>query len=317
MPKASTEAAEIRGPSDRVPDLRVIENDVPPPSPNQPLLDLVREVKAERKLTERDHRDIELWQRYQLSDSEDQLRKIKGAIIERHQDFIDAMVLKTRAGNPSEDDFQEGALEFAQAFERWNPKKAAMTTYGGDRIFWKLRRNDRDQSDIPRPLWEFIGRMLPAERALRTELGREPTDEEMAAQLIESNLAAELGREPTSEELSNRLKTTIDTIREARAVKEKPASLDALISSGYEADRSLHGAGNPDSEDAALDRILVRQGMKYVTPRQGRMILGYFYLELTQTELAQREGLSQMQVSRDIRRGLTRMFAGLEGPSGR
>jgi RNA polymerase sigma-B factor len=68
-----------------------------------------------------------------------------------------------------------------------------------------------------------------------------------------------------------------------------------------------------DPYGASHDRLLLAAGFRTLAPRERRIVHLRFYEGLSQTEIAQEVGLSQVQVSRLLRASLERMRCALEG----
>ncbi len=131
-------------------------------------------------------------------------------------------------------------------------------------------------------------------------------------------LHSRLGRTPTVKELSDLMSLPEDEVREARIASNgyNSASLDAAIggsASGEAALRDFIGA-----EDQALELVedvhSLAPLLAELDERDREIIHLRFVEELTQGQIGERLGISQMQVSRLLSRTLTRLRAGMLAP---
>lgn len=135
-------------------------------------------------------------------------------------------------------------------------------------------------------------------------------------------LAGTLGRAPTIRELAEHLQLSSSDVLEAleAAAARDARSLDAPIERGDGDGADTPTAGLMGDEDAALELALeradLRRALARLSPEQREVIVLRFFADLTQSQIARRVGVSQMQVSRILRRALATMreFAGLQDP---
>jgi RNA polymerase sigma-B factor len=157
-------------------------------------------------------------------------------------------------------------------------------------IIGEIKRHFRDRGwavRVPRGLQELsirLGRIL---EQLTTELERSPTIAELA-------IAAGVGEEDV-----------LEAIESSRAYASVPLSTQP---EGDDEDDALAAIGAPEpGYDVSEDRAILAPGLAALDPRERRIILLRFYAGLTQTQIAQRIGISQMHVSRLIRRSLEKI----------
>lgn len=191
---------------------------------------------------------------------------------------------------PIEDLCQVGAIALVKAIERFRPEHgASFKAYAVPTIVGELRRHFRDTGwalHIPRSLQDRARRLGVALNDLSARLGRSPTIAELAA-------STGFSREEVIEGLEVRM--AYDT-----------SSLDATGQSDDEGWRARLGA-----EDDALERVeysAVLERTMRALPERERMLLHLRFAEdLSQSEIARRVGVSQMHVSRLLRRAVTRL----------
>lgn len=154
-------------------------------------------------------------------------------------------------------------------------------------ITGELRRHFRDHCWAirpPRGVQELRARTTRERDSMSQRIGREPREDE---------IARELGVEPGA-------------VREALHVDDsyRPRSLDAMLGGGT---MSLGDTvADPDDPMAGVElRLVVGRVLDDLSPVDRRVLWWRFGEECTQREIAVRMGISQMQVSRILRRILT------------
>jgi RNA polymerase sigma-B factor len=201
-----------------------------------------------------------------------------------------------RTNEPLDDLMQVASVGLVKAIDRFDPSRGtAFSTYAVPTILGELKRYFRDSGwavHVPRGMQERVMKLDTAAQELHRKLGRSPSPKELAAQL-------ELSEEEVLEAM------------------EAASAYDAV---SLEQQRS----GDPDNgsgSDTFQDKLgteeeryeLVEYGatiaptLKALSPRE-RLILHLRFVEdMTQSEIAERIGVSQMHVSRLIRRSLARL----------
>jgi RNA polymerase sigma-B factor len=198
-----------------------------------------------------------------------------------------------RGGEPLDDLIQVASLALLKAIDRFDPsRETAFSSFAVPTILGELKRHFRDKGwsvRVPRDLQE---------RAVRLE----PTGEA---------LARELGRVATPTELAERLGVTLEQLLEAReaAGAYRAVSLDRPRDDDEEGSDALAVAfgiedrGFGEAEDAAT----VERLMRVLTDRERDVLRLRFAEDLTQAEIGERVGVSQMHVSRIIRQAIGRL----------
>jgi RNA polymerase sigma-B factor len=204
-----------------------------------------------------------------------------------------------RAAEPFDDLFQVACVGLIKAIDRFDLERdIAFSTFAVPTILGEIKRYFRDRTwsvRVPRDLQELSLKVDRAVTDLTLALQRAPTVGEIAA-----NVAAEEA-------------DVLEALHAAGAYRA--ISLDAPRGSGDDdSDDTLGDTLSVDdnrfarAEDRATLACLVRG----ITPRE-RKILGLRFAEdLTQAEIGERVGLSQMQVSRIIRQALVRLQVSAE-----
>jgi RNA polymerase sigma-B factor len=205
-----------------------------------------------------------------------------------------------RSSEPFEDLLQVASLGLLKALDRFDPSRGhPFSSFAVPTILGEMRRYFRDSG------WSVHVPRGEQERALKVRDAQE-------------SFANEHGHAPTVNQLAEYLEVATDDVIEAlQAIQAYEAlSLDAPRP-GADGDAMTYGEaiGNEDERyelvelDATVTAVLER------IPKRERMILRMRFVEdLTQTEIAARVGVSQMQVSRLLRRSLDQLRALTQDP---
>jgi len=203
-------------------------------------------------------------------------------------------------GEPLEDLVQVGAIGLIKAIDRFDLDRGVeLSTYAVPTIVGEIRRHFRDRSwgvHVPRRLKEL---------ALRV------------SRLVD-DLAAELGRAPTVAELAEAADVEEDDVIEAleTARAHTPASLSTPVEASGEL-TLIDLIGEDEAGYAALERgSVVRTGLEGLEERERRIIVLRFLKGLSQSQIAAELGISQMHVSRLLRRALAAMHGRLDEGDG-
>ncbi|MDG4807528.1 RNA polymerase sigma factor SigF [Micromonospora sp. WMMD1120] len=192
-------------------------------------------------------------------------------------------------GAPDDDLFQTASVGLVKAVDNFDHDRGVdFTGYAIPTIVGEIKRYFRDRTwavRVPRRLQELRLSISAANSALTQTLGRSPTVADIASHL-------DLSEEAVLEGLEG-----------ARAYRA--TSLSTPV--GDDGNRELGDALGSDDHEIDLVEIRVALAPALATlPEREREILGLrFYGNLTQSQIADRIGVSQMHVSRLIARSLT------------
>ena len=197
--------------------------------------------------------------------------------------------LARRSTDPVDDLIQVGSIGLVKAIEQFDPNAGAkFYTYATHLITGEIRHYLRDKTSMiraPRELQELSFRISRLIQDLINELGREPTDSEVADVLqIEPDKiseAYEVDRRRTLISLDQTL-TTDGT--------SEQLLIDTLEDSAH-----LLKFGSEE------DNIMLQTAIRQLKENLRQVVEMTFYKDLSQTEVARRLGISQMQVSRRLR----------------
>jgi RNA polymerase sigma-B factor len=226
-------------------------------------------------------------------------------LVTRYQGLVRSCVRPYRGSPvPTEDLMQVGYFGLLKAISHFDPAAAdgaGLAAYARPCISGELKRYFRDKRwslHVDRPMQELLLAVRDATEPLTQQLGRTPADSDMARHLGVSG----------------------DRVRQARQAQLafSPSSLDA---SQADHGATITLADSLGEEDPRLDHML---GMHAVSahwgelpPREQQILIMDFGDGLTQAQIGQRLGISQMHVSRLRARALGRLRARLFGPEPR
>ncbi|MDJ0382458.1 SigB/SigF/SigG family RNA polymerase sigma factor [Streptomyces sp. G-G2] len=224
---------------------------------------------------------------------------VRNTLVELNLSLVKYAARRFRGrSEPVEDIIQVGTVGLIKAINRFDPARGAeFTTFAMPTITGEIKRFFRDTSwavKVPRRLQELRLGTAKAQDAMEQDLGRSPTEAELA----------------------ERLDVTTDELAEGRkaAVAYSARSLDAPVQGDGEGE-AFDTQPSLGADEEAYDRIECLESLKpllSVLPERERALLALrFGEELTQSEIGARMGLSQMHVSRLLTRTLARLRTGL------
>ena len=195
-----------------------------------------------------------------------------------------------RGDEPIDDLVQVASMGLVKAVDRFEPARGtAFSTYAVPTILGELKRYFRDAG------WPVHVPRGAQERALRVNA-------------VGMRLSRTLGRAPTAGELVETTGLSAEEVMEAieTATAARTESLDRVRSSDGSDPQEVVKPISCDERGYGLveERDAVERGLETLTERQRTVIRLRFHEELTQSQIAERVGISQMQVSRVIRRTL-------------
>lgn len=195
-------------------------------------------------------------------------------------------------GEPLDDLIQVGTIGLIKAIDRFDPSRGLeFTTYATPTILGEIKRHFRDKGwsiRVPRRLQELSAKVNQA------------TDE----------LTKELQRSPSTEEVAAKLGVSVDEVLEAMESSGAYSSVPLEAGSSDEEDAPAiidHYASVDENLAASDDRMVIEDTIRDFSPREREVIRMRFVEGLTQVEIAKRLGVSQVQVSRLLRRTLKKV----------
>ena len=198
-----------------------------------------------------------------------------------------------RGGEQLDDLVQVASLGLLKAIDRFDPaRETAFSSFAVPTILGELKRHFRDKGwsvRVPRDLQE-----------LAVKVDR-----------VGDDMSRELGRAPTPAEIAQRTGTTLEQVLEAREASAayRAVSLDRPRTDDEEDGDSYAdavGAEDPGfrlaEHSATVERLML-----VLSEREREVLRLRFEEDLTQSEIGQRVGVSQMHVSRLIRQSIARL----------
>jgi RNA polymerase sigma-B factor len=213
-------------------------------------------------------------------------------LIQRHLPLVRSLARRYAGrGEALEDIEQVGAIGLIKAIDRFElSRDVSLATYATPNVVGEIKRHFRDKGwavRVPRALQELNASMSGAIERLTVKLSRSPSIAEIAAEL----------------------ETTPEQVLEALEVGSAYSTVS--LSSGPSGEEELDPMETIGSEDEEFERSEQRAALAPALerlPAREREILRMRFEEgLPQTQIAQRVGLSQMHVSRLIRKSLAVM----------
>jgi RNA polymerase sigma-B factor len=215
-------------------------------------------------------------------------------LVERYLPLVRSLAKRySYTSEPIEDLCQVGAIALCKAIDRYRSGAgASFKAYAVPTIVGELRRHFRDTGwalHIPRSLQERARTVGVALNTLTTQLGRSPTIAEMAK-------LSGLSREEVIEGLE---------VRMAYDAK----SLDASTRVDDEDDPGWIGrlGADDDGYEMVEQQVVLERTMRGLPERERMLLRLRFTEDLSQSDIAKRVGVSQMHVSRLLRRAVARM----------
>jgi RNA polymerase sigma-B factor len=194
---------------------------------------------------------------------------------------------------PFEDLMQVASLGLVKAVDRFDTSRGtAFSSFAVPTILGELKRYFRDLGwsvHVPRGAQELALKVEEAQQQLTTKTGRPPSVPDLAQYL-----------EMSIEDVLEALET---------ASAHHSTSLDAPREDGDEESGSLADAfGEEDDRYELVDAsVTIAAAARQLSARERRVLVLRFVEDLTQTQIADQIGVSQMQVSRILRRALSRL----------
>jgi len=201
-----------------------------------------------------------------------------------------------RGSEPLDDLVQVASVGLIKAIDRFSPERgAAFSSYAVPTIAGELRRYFRDRTWTVRPPRDLQERALAVDKVVQ-------------------DLTNRLGRSPTVRQIGQALELDDEAVLEA--LEAGRASSATSLSSPRGADDdggeyTLEAAIGVDEDGfaAAEHRATYEQLASCLTDRERQVIGLRFNEDLTQEEIGERVGVSQMQVSRVLRQALAKLAA--------
>lgn len=226
-------------------------------------------------------------------------KKIRDRIVQQNFNLVKKIAhgLARRSTDPVDDLIQIGSIGLIKAIEYFNPEAGAkFTTYATHLITGEIRHYLRDKTSMiraPRELQELSFRINKIVEKLRGEFGRDPTDLEIAEVLQEVK--------------QNKIQEAYEVDRRRSLV-----SLDQTLSSGSSANENdtylidtLMDIKEHKRSDTREEFFIVEEMIAKLKSPLAQIIDLIYFQDIPQAEVAQLLNISQMQVSRRLKKATT------------
>ena len=237
-----------------------------------------------------------------LAEQSREYRRQRDAIIERCLPLADHIARRFRnRGEPLEDLVQVARMGLIHAVNRFDAGNGAdFLAFAVPTVMGEVRRYFRDHGwsvKVPRRLKELGSQLKSSHEGLSQQLGRAPTASEIACHLgidREEVVQAQIAQSAYSTFSS-------DAPGRGEGDDERPSVID--------------GFGALDANlDKVVDVETVRPLLQALPQRQQTVLMLRFFENMTQTQIAERLGISQMHVSRLLAKSLATLRARAEVP---
>ncbi|MCM2388049.1 RNA polymerase sigma factor SigF [Streptomyces albipurpureus] len=227
-----------------------------------------------------------------LPEGSSEKAELRNRLVRMHLPLVEHLARRFRnRGEPLDDLTQVATIGLIKSVDRFDPERGVeFSTYATPTVVGEIKRHFRDKGwavRVPRRLQELRLSLTTATAELSQQHGRSPTVHELAERLGISEEEVLEGLESANaySTLSLDVPDTDD---------ESPAVADTL-----------------GSEDEALEGVEYRESLKPLLedlpPREKRILLLRFFGNMTQSQIAQEVGISQMHVSRLLARTLAQL----------
>ncbi len=246
-----------------------------------------RRTKQSRSLSWDKEHTRELFKQYRATGDED----ARDELITMYLNLVKYLASRFRnRGEPIDDLVQVGTIGLIKAIDRFDiDRQVEFTTYATPTIVGELKRYFRDKGwaiKVPRRLQELSFKVNQAVDAL----------------------TAQNQRSPSIQEIADYLGVTSEEVLEAMETSEAYNFVSLETDRGGDGSDSfsiLEYIGKNDAlMDVVEDRATLSSALKELSPQEQRVLYLRFFEGLTQTEIARQLDISQMQVSRLLRRTL-------------
>ncbi|WP_243058199.1 RNA polymerase sigma factor SigF [Nocardioides sp. SR21] len=225
----------------------------------------------------------------------------RDALVHLHLPLVEHCARRFRnRGEPLEDLVQVGTIGLIKSVDRFDTERGVeFSTYATPTIIGEIKRYFRDKGwaiRVPRRLQELRMQIGSATAELTQSLGRSPTPRELA------------------EAIGCSVEEIVEGIESSNAYST--LSLDATDNGDDSTATMLDAIG---MDDEGLEHVEIRESIKplldRLEPREKKILLLRFFKNMTQSQIAEEIGVSQMHVSRLLNRTLEQLRAAMEEES--
>jgi RNA polymerase sigma-B factor len=232
--------------------------------------------------------------------------ELEAELVRRFMPLARSLAMRYRGGvEPNDDLLQVASLALLKALRGYDPERGRrFAAYAAPTILGELRRHFRDH-------------------AWRLHMPRSLQESSLRVERVSATLADEFGATPTVGQIADRLGVSEEDVLDALQAREsqRAASLDMPVH--RDESESVPTVETIGSDDLGFDRVEAQAAVERcgnLEDRERAVIQMRFDEDLNQYEIGERLGISQMQVSRLLRRALAKLLEAVQGdaaPSGR
>lgn len=207
-----------------------------------------------------------------------------------------ARTLARRSTDPVEDIIQVGSLGLIKAIRLYNPEISRnFKSYATYLITGEIRHYLRDKAS-----------MIKAPRAIQELAYRV---HKMTLEMIE-----EMGEKPTDSQIASKMELPVDKVKEAIDADRRKTiiSLDQLT---FQDDDDFSNWGDKiadvnyeNMQSLREDRIMLTESLENIEPELKQIVELTYFKDMSQVEIANSLGISQMQVSRKLKKALNLLY---------
>ncbi|MDT0265625.1 RNA polymerase sigma factor SigF [Streptomyces sp. DSM 44915] len=218
--------------------------------------------------------------------------ELRDTLVRMHLPLVEHLARRFRnRGEPLDDLTQVATIGLIKSVDRFDPERGVeFSTYATPTVVGEIKRHFRDKGwavRVPRRLQELRLSLSQATAELSQQHGRAPTVHELAQRL-------NISEEEVLEGLESANAYSTLSLDVPDTDDESPAVADTL-----------------GAEDDALEGVEYRESLKplleQLPPREKKILLLRFFGNMTQSQIAQEVGISQMHVSRLLARTLAQL----------
>jgi RNA polymerase sigma-B factor len=226
---------------------------------------------------------------------------VRDELTRRHIDLARRAALSFRTSSePFDDLFQVASLALVMAIDRFDPSRGVpFRSFAAPTINGELKRHFRDrvgQVRLPRSLHERISEV----------------------DSVTNDLSADLKRDPSVSEIANEIESDEEQVIEAIEAKQRrfTVSMEAPVDGGPDGIAPADKIGTDDETfEEVEDNITLTAVSGELSEAEKQVLRLRFREDLTQSEIADEIGYSQMHVSRILQRSIQTLREELVGQS--
>jgi RNA polymerase sigma-B factor len=222
----------------------------------------------------------------------------RDALVQLHLPLVDHCARRfMNRGEPLDDLVQVGTIGLIKSVDRFDTERGVeFSTYATPTILGEIKRYFRDKGwaiRVPRRLQEL----------------------RMSISSVTGDMSQDLGRSPTPREIADKLGVSVEEVMEGIESANAYSTLSLDAGDGGEDGRSNSMLDSLGMDDEALAHVEIRESIKplieQLPPREKRILLLRFFRGMTQSQIAEEIGVSQMHVSRLLNRTLAQLRTSL------